>query len=154
MGGGGVEPGGGAEEREAALVVAGEGLDRGAEDLRRRAEEVVAVGGVAGGAGGGGPDALDAGGVHDVAVLPQDGQGPLHGVGMESPGGVHSLPQPGDVHVPLDGGQRAAGPGAVAVGHQQAGRVRPHVDGRQPLHDSCSSTHRPTGSSPPARNQA
>ena len=77
VGAGSVEPGGGAEEREAALLLAGEGLHGRAEDLGRRAEQVVAVGAVAGGAGGGGPNALDAGGVHDVAVLPQHLQGPL-----------------------------------------------------------------------------
>ena len=153
VGSGGVETGSGAEERQATLVLPGEEFDGGAEDLGRRAEEVVAVGGVAGGAGGGGPDARDAGGVHYVAVLAEDGQRPLDGVGVEPPGGVHALPEPGDVHVPLDGGERRGRAAAVAVGDEEPGRVGPHVDGGEAAH-SCFSTHRPTGSSPPARCQA
>jgi hypothetical protein len=155
-----VEPGGGPEKREAALLLTREQLDGRAENLGRRDEQLFPVGGVASGAGGRGPDALDTGGVHDVAVLAQHRQGALDGVGVEPPAGVNALPEPGDVHVPLNGAERPARTTPIAVGDQKPGGVRPHVDRRQPAHpsppdsDRRSPTQRPTGSTPPARNHA
>jgi hypothetical protein len=146
VGTGSIEPGGGAEEREAALLVAGQGLHGHSEDLGRRAQQVFTVGGIAGGAGGGGPDTLHAGGVHDVAVLPQHRQRPAHGVGVETLGGVDTLAEPGDVHVPLDGDQRPSG--AVGIGDEEPGRVGAHVDRRQALHGSCAGGSAPTVAAP------
>ena len=78
---------------------------------------------------------------------------------VEQAGGIDPLSEPGDLHQPHDG--------RVAVGDQQPGGVRATVDGRvqrsahavdppeRALRTGTSrrrpSTHRPTGSSPPAR---
>ena len=80
-------------------------------------------------------------------------------------GGVDSLTEPGDGHMPFQGDR--------TVMHQQASRVGSAVDGghrcahsnsdalASPSKDmgsdpaaSCSATQRPTGSSPPVRYQA
>ena len=101
---GGVEVGGGAEEREPPLLLAAEQLGPHPDGGLGRVEEVVAVGGVARGGGGGHAHPLDAEAVHDLAVLAQHGDRALDGVGVEAAGGVDALAQAGDAHEPLEGG--------------------------------------------------
>ena len=88
-----------------------------------------------------------------LAVLAQHRHGALDGLGSERAGRVDARAEPGDAHQPLDGARLAV------AGDEQARRVRADVDGARrgrlmaPTR-RCSATHRPTGSSPPARYQA
>ena len=107
-----VELGGRAEERERGLLVTGEQLELGAEDLRRRPEEVVAVGRVARRARRGRADAsTPPSSSMTRPVLAQRRQRALDRVGREPAGGVDALAEPGDRHPPVERDQRP-----VAVG--------------------------------------
>ena len=63
-------------------------------------------------------------------VADQHGDGALDGVRIELPGGVDALAQPGDRLLPVE--HLALMPGALA--DQQAGGVRPAIDGGQDRH--------------------
>ena len=164
---GGIEVGGGAEEGEAALLLAAQQLGAHPDGGLGRVEEVVAVGGVAGGRGGGHAHPLDAEAVHDLAVLAQHGDRALDGVGVEATGGVDALAEAGDAHQALEGGatvladQEAHGVGADVDGgdggggHGGHGRSLPGADaGISSRSISWWWTHSPTGSSPPASQWA
>ena len=139
------------EERAAA-----EQLGLGPHDLGGGFEEDPAVGRVARSRRRGHTNPLDSVTVERGAILAQHGERELDGLGGELAGGVDAPAEAGDAHVALDGGRAARCACSAGLGHQQARRVRAAVDGAEkPAHDSRrSATHRPTGSSPPARCQA
>ena len=90
--------------------------------------------------------------IHHLAIALEALDCALNRLGRELFGGVDSLTEPGDGHMPF---QRDR-----TIMHQQTCRVGTAVDGcywcAHGCTDAanCSATHRPTGSSPPARNQA
>jgi hypothetical protein len=139
-----IEAGRGAEVGEPALLGAGEQLGPHAEDRPGGVEELVAVRRVAGGGRGDGTNPLRALRPQDGGVVVQDLQRARHRLVVEATRAVDPAAQPGDRGPPL-------------VTHQQARRVGPDVDGARDhrcTSGRCSATHAPTGSSPPARNQA
>ena len=99
---------------------------------------------------------FDAEAVHHLPVLGEHGDGAVDRLGGERAVPVDALAEAGDAHQPLDGRELALGAG---LGDQEAGGVRADVDrggpaGGHGASASRSATQRPTGSSPPARNQA
>ena len=115
-------------------------------------EELVAIRRIPRRGSGRHPQPLHPEAIHHAAVLAQHRTGALDRLGGESPRPADSLPEAGDPHQPLE---RLL----AAVGDQQPGRVGATVnDGDRIAHRRGTSiraaTHRPTGSSPPARCQA
>ena len=163
-----VELGGGAEEREPRLLLAREQLGRDADRLLGRVEEVVAVGGVARGRRGRHAHPLDAEAVDDARGT----RGARSPCGRSRPGRARPLastPAPRRVmRISRSmGRQRRRGPHrsrrASATSRRielvptsMAALTRRHALDRSPRRRrrGAPSTHAPTGSSPPARNQA
>ena len=127
-------------------------------DLGGGVEEVVAVGGVAGGRGGRCPHPLDAVAVHDLAGSSRSTSTVRSTAARVERGRWRRRPAPRRVM-----GMRRSSvlerPSAPSVGPPAGGwswcRSRWRRRGRSSARvASWSATHRPTGSSPPARNQA
>src|SRR5690606_26124556 len=152
----GIEPDGGAGEREPTLLLARQQLGAHAERLLGPGEEVVAVGGVAGRGGGDGPHLPDAVALEDLPVLGEDGGGAFDARRVEPAGPVDPTPEAGDAGLPLQGallGMVDEEPDAVGADVDGADGVA-HSGSSWVTSFRCSATQRPTGSSPPARCQA
>ena len=163
-----VETAGGAPERQAPLLLAAQQPRAGADHVLDGGEELVAVYRVPRRRGGRGPHPVDPVLVEHLAIAAQAVERALDRLGSEATRRAHALAQPGDRVAPVEDVELAVD----RPPHQQAGRVGADVHGGDRRHvcrsyrgspsvrrsgglpRSRSSTHRPTGSSPPTRNQA
>ena len=165
-----VEVGGGTEEGELRLLLAGEQLGCHAERVVRAREELVAVARVARGRCRSRAYALDSVLVERGPVLAQYVDGARDGFRCEYARAVDTLTQARDAHAPVERAQLRVAPVSVDVGDEQAHGIGPDVDGREPGHSALAPgfgvvwslyelpgnaktewTQAPTGSSPPAR---
>jgi hypothetical protein len=117
--------------RGGRLGLAGQDLGLHAEQVADGVPEHLAVGRVPGGAGRDQPAPLDAEAPGRLGVAGQHVEGPGKGGRVEAAGAVDALAESGDHHLP--GLLGHDGP-VLDVGHQQPGRVRPHVQRGQPHH--------------------
>ena len=122
------------------LGLAGQDLGVHAEQVADAVEEHLAVGRVPGGAGRDQPATLDTEAPAGLGVAGQHLEGPVQRRRVEPSGAVHALAEPGDHHLPGVLGHDLA---AVGVGHQQPGRVGPHIQSGQPRHQLPGSTQGP-----------
>jgi hypothetical protein len=144
-----VEGGHGALERQPGLLVAGQELGRRAEDVGGGGEEGVPVSRVSGRRGGDDPRRLHAVPVEHITEVDERRQRPLHRRIGQFARAVDAFAEPRDDGAPLEV--------APVVHDEEADGVGADVDGGPSRHRraaSRSATHRPTGSSPPARYQA
>ena len=126
-----------AGERQQRLLVAADDLGRDAEAGVHPGDEGVAVAGVARGRRRHEPHGVDTEPVDDPGVALAGAEGALQRLGGEDPGAVDVLPEPHDLHPPVEVDQGACH--RVDVGHEQPDRVGPAVDGGHPAHG-----HRPS----------
>ena len=147
-----VELGGGAQERQPGLLLAAEQLGRTPTAASAASKK---------------SSRLAASRAADVAVMRtrstpwrsrtwrysrQDGDRALDGLRRQPAGGVDALAQPGDPHEPLERAPRRRRP--PGAGWSSCRSRSPPAGGHGSCSSASGSTHRPTGSSPPARCQA
>src|SRR5262245_8396967 len=158
------EAGGRAGELESRFLFARDELRAHAQRHLCRTEEVLAIVRVARCTRRGRADALDVEFVDDASVLLQYRQRARDGIWMQLPGAVDALAETRDARAAIELHQLPVALISTQLGDEQTRGVGADVDGRDARHGarSCAAassssrraTHRPSGSSPPARYHA
>ncbi len=125
----GVQPLGGAEERQRRLALAGEHLELGPRVLPDRGRVPLPVRGVPHRAGRGDADPLGVEGPRPPAVPGEDLDRAPQRLWVQPAPLIHPVPEPRDDHVARELAETAR---RIGLGHEEPDRVRALVDGRDP----------------------